>query len=459
MNKIKTIKIKEEDGSISEESYTIAADAINIDMKNGKDLQETVGNIDIDIDGNIATQLKNKINKNSIVDNLDSTDSNKVLSANQGKILGDKLNKKPYYYNTVADMKADTKLKVGDMAITLGYYEANDGLIDKYIIKESSSNEYILLNNNFVAEKINIKSLSPNKNFNLKMGMTSFLRNASKESIENQINNVCKNYFSCLKQQVRFIFNESTLKFDLIEASNIEDQINAINTYINNGGEFKGLHFYVASGTLLTLFQTYTDSFIMEKYLEAIINFINLLPYKNIINRLWILNEVGQDILSDTYAASIISTINSLQAMGYQISIPMAYVEQYGEVSKNILNELDFYSQNLYPTHDVYGEFSSIDDMKERFDMEYRLLEPFIQNKELVISEFGCSASWYSFAHPSDYQDDHNGKPISIFIEGFFRSHFASRVSQCYFWYYMDAYRYAPETLISIKNNTEVHYG
>ena len=38
-----------------------------------------------------------------------------------------KLNKKPYYYNSVADMKADTKLKNGDMAITLGYYESNDG--------------------------------------------------------------------------------------------------------------------------------------------------------------------------------------------------------------------------------------------------------------------------------------------------------------------------------------------
>ena len=44
-----------------------------------------------------------------------------------GESVENKLNKKPYYYNSVADMKADTKLKVGDMAITLGYYEANDG--------------------------------------------------------------------------------------------------------------------------------------------------------------------------------------------------------------------------------------------------------------------------------------------------------------------------------------------
>lgn len=38
-----------------------------------------------------------------------------------------KLNKKPYYYNTVADMKSDNSLKQGDMAVTLGYYSVNDG--------------------------------------------------------------------------------------------------------------------------------------------------------------------------------------------------------------------------------------------------------------------------------------------------------------------------------------------
>lgn len=50
-----------------------------------------------------------------------------------------KLNKTPYYYNSVADMKADTKLKAGDMAITLGYYEANDGGGAEYKIVSDNS--------------------------------------------------------------------------------------------------------------------------------------------------------------------------------------------------------------------------------------------------------------------------------------------------------------------------------
>ena len=130
MDKIKTVKIKELDGSISDESYYIAVDAKNVDMENGKELQETIGTIDIDNDGDISNQLKdlknNKINKIDIIDNLESNDKNKVLSANQGKIINNKLNKKTYYFNNVAEMK-ETKLKAGDFAITLGYYEPNDG--------------------------------------------------------------------------------------------------------------------------------------------------------------------------------------------------------------------------------------------------------------------------------------------------------------------------------------------
>lgn len=77
MDRIKKLKIKKQDGTFSD-YIPIGADAENIDTTDGESVET-------------------------------------------------KLNKKPYYYNSVADMKADTKLKVGDMAVTLGYYEPNDG--------------------------------------------------------------------------------------------------------------------------------------------------------------------------------------------------------------------------------------------------------------------------------------------------------------------------------------------
>lgn len=80
------------------------------------------------------------------------------VSTSDGDSVQLKLNKKPYYYNSVADMKADTKLKVGDMAVTLGYYEPNDGGAGEYRIVSGTHTDdggsYHALNNNLFAELI-----------------------------------------------------------------------------------------------------------------------------------------------------------------------------------------------------------------------------------------------------------------------------------------------------------------
>lgn len=196
MDKIKTVKIKNPDGSVSEETYTISVDAKDVDMKNGKDLQDTIGDINVDRDGSIAEQLGkykdydsdietlyadidsleaadtdlendiidlqvNKINKTDIIDNLNSSSNTKVLSAKQGKVLGDavaaleaeNVKKKAYFFDTVADMKA-ANLKDGDYACTLGYYSANDGGAAEYKIVDSFSGYKENLNNELYAELI-----------------------------------------------------------------------------------------------------------------------------------------------------------------------------------------------------------------------------------------------------------------------------------------------------------------
>lgn len=100
MDKIKTVKIKNPDGSVSEETYTISVDAKNVDMQNGKDLQDTIGDINIDENGNINQQLNN---------------------------IHIDLSRKIYCFNTIIDMKNFTQFKTGDYAYTLGYYNINDG--------------------------------------------------------------------------------------------------------------------------------------------------------------------------------------------------------------------------------------------------------------------------------------------------------------------------------------------
>lgn len=82
------------------------------------------------------------------------------ISTSDGDSVQLKLNKKPYYYNNVAEMKADKKLKVGDMAITLGYYEINDGGGAEYVIRSKQSEEIpdnggiIEISNGLIAEMI-----------------------------------------------------------------------------------------------------------------------------------------------------------------------------------------------------------------------------------------------------------------------------------------------------------------
>lgn len=106
MNKIKTVKIKNQDGSVSEETYTISVDAKDVDMKNGKNLQDAIGDINVDRDGNISEQLKNlnnnKIDYIDIIDNLESDNKNEVLSARQGKILNELVEEAKYNsYNKI----------------------------------------------------------------------------------------------------------------------------------------------------------------------------------------------------------------------------------------------------------------------------------------------------------------------------------------------------------------------
>ena len=115
-NRIKKLKIKKQDGTFSDYIH-IGADAQNIDTTDGE-----------------SVELK--------------------------------LNKKPYYYNSVADMKTDTKLKVGDMVITLGYYNVNDGKGATYKIISNTTGydetNIIELNNNLYALDItNIKYNRP----------------------------------------------------------------------------------------------------------------------------------------------------------------------------------------------------------------------------------------------------------------------------------------------------------
>lgn len=90
-DRIKKIKIKQSDGTFSD-YIPIGADAKNIDTTRGESVQ-------------------------SVID------------------------KTARYYNSIAEMKLDDNIQVGDTCVTLGYYEVNDGGSGTYKIVDDSSLE------------------------------------------------------------------------------------------------------------------------------------------------------------------------------------------------------------------------------------------------------------------------------------------------------------------------------
>ena len=78
------------------------------------------------------------LTRDDIVDNLNSNDATKMLSAKQGKVIDSKLEGKTSYFNSVVAMKAGG-LKAGNLVETKGYYTSNDGGGAKYEIVDDNT--------------------------------------------------------------------------------------------------------------------------------------------------------------------------------------------------------------------------------------------------------------------------------------------------------------------------------
>lgn len=146
MSVLRRAKLRTPDGIESIE-YPLGVDAENVEVANRENLSQRLVRIDEDLEKNekdiAAVSELAGTNKQNIGANEIRIDALERKSAS--------VDKKPYYFNTVADMKAYQELKVGDMAITLGYYEANDGgqglyqIVDDDILVDDSGSIHDLI--------------------------------------------------------------------------------------------------------------------------------------------------------------------------------------------------------------------------------------------------------------------------------------------------------------------------
>ena len=104
MDRVKKLKVKKSDGTFTD-YIPIGADAQYIDMEDGDNVEKSLSRI-----------------KSGYA----------------------------HYYNNVAEMKNDTKLKENDTVVTLGYYEVNDG----------GNGTYKIVNNDSVVDNMTVYSLN-----------------------------------------------------------------------------------------------------------------------------------------------------------------------------------------------------------------------------------------------------------------------------------------------------------
>lgn len=138
MSVLRRAKLRTPDGTESIE-YPLGVEAENVEVANQENLSQRLVRIDEDLEKNeediTAVSELAGTNKQNIGANEIRIDALERRSAS--------VDKKPYYFNTVADMKAYQGLVEGDMAITLGYYEANDGGEGLYKIRNIKTSDII----------------------------------------------------------------------------------------------------------------------------------------------------------------------------------------------------------------------------------------------------------------------------------------------------------------------------
>ena len=153
MSVLRRVKLRTPDGIESIE-YPLGVEAKNVEVANQENLSQRLVRIDEDLEKNekdiAAVSELAGTNKQNIGANEIRIDALERRSAS--------VDKKPYYFDTVAGMKAYQGLKEGDMAITLGYYSANDGGGAEYIVVDGDYTDdggsYHKLENDLFAELI-----------------------------------------------------------------------------------------------------------------------------------------------------------------------------------------------------------------------------------------------------------------------------------------------------------------
>lgn len=176
------------------EYANMLADNINIDHTLIQELQDALANIE-NLDEINEQVLALQDAANTIQETLDALPSYEEFTQ-----IENKLDIKPYVFDTVADMKNYEYLSSGDSCITKGFYEVNDYGGARYTIVSSGTvddMEYIALNNGLIAHIDKMEIATPEM-FGAKHDGVNDDTNAIQKAMDTEGNIVFHNDYYCL---------------------------------------------------------------------------------------------------------------------------------------------------------------------------------------------------------------------------------------------------------------------
>ena len=167
-----------------------------------------------------------------------------------GMSVENKLKKKPYYFDTVADMKAASYLVAGDMAVTLGYYSANDGGGAEYkIVSTASQTEYQEAIGNLYATLIIEDYITPE------------MFGCYGDNTHNDTTNLQALFNYAYTKKIKVILNK---KYKITQNININRGINISGSTLNAGVYGNNNTIFIKGGSQTSAYANNSDLMLIE---------------------------------------------------------------------------------------------------------------------------------------------------------------------------------------------------
>lgn len=404
----------------------------------------------------LATFISIKGEKGETGDVSDVRINGKSLVKNGVADLSGTYNTKPYYFDTVKSMKNSTDLLVGDMVITLGYYEVNDGGGATYLIRNKTNldketiGKIIIINNDLVAEKTGNKY-----NQNSVLGVNIWLKDENVTLLKKRIDA----YYT---MGVKKIIIPLHFEGNNCELTETIDYITTACDYCLEKGiaiDTLKIHCLVSSIDDDTNYQ--------NKYRTNVLSTIQTLSnlYQT-ITRITVFNErpkfYGRDATTDNVSFAN-NLINDIKNMGFECGISISNITGIFDMinyQPELANNLDFFSANQYPNIGFYGKNTSQKDVINRFNDYAEMLKTIkvlYPNKKIILSEIGVQDVWEALINPADWElektgENTQGEIINLYFDGFVKSDLFKLLDEIWLWYTEYFHKYPKKLKVFYAN-------